>query len=129
MLECKAADLGKLVPGLQPSQNRHPFGAKCAADFASAGTAAQCITARRQAEGLATAAATAQKRTAESEARFRHTADFAPVLIWTSETDTLCDFFIRPWLEFMGRPWSRRWRTGGRRGCTRRIKRAAAIRT
>jgi PAS domain S-box-containing protein len=39
----------------------------------------------------------------EREARFRELADAAPVLVWTSGTDALCDFFNKPWLEFTGR--------------------------
>ncbi len=39
----------------------------------------------------------------ESEARFKRMADSAPVLIWTSGTDTLCDFFNKSWLTFTGR--------------------------
>jgi PAS domain S-box-containing protein len=39
----------------------------------------------------------------ESEGRFRVMADTAPVLIWMSGTDKLCDFFNRGWLEFTGR--------------------------
>jgi PAS domain S-box-containing protein len=51
------------------------------------------VTERRQAE-------TAIR---DSEERFRLVANTAPVLIWSSRTDTLCDFFNRPWLEFTGR--------------------------
>jgi PAS domain-containing protein len=40
----------------------------------------------------------------ESEERFRLVADAAPVLIWMSGTDKLCDYFNKPWLEFTGRP-------------------------
>ena len=40
----------------------------------------------------------------ESERRFRAMADAAPVLIWTSGTDALCDWFNQPWLTFTGRP-------------------------
>jgi PAS domain S-box-containing protein len=45
----------------------------------------------------------AEAQLIESEARFRTMADKAPVLIWTSGTDGLCDYFSRPWLEFTGR--------------------------
>ncbi len=39
----------------------------------------------------------------ESEERFRHMADTAPVLIWMSGTDKLCNYFNKPWLDFTGR--------------------------
>ncbi len=39
----------------------------------------------------------------ESEERFRLVANTAPVLIWTSGTDKLCDYVNRTWLEFTGR--------------------------
>ncbi|WP_104545527.1 PAS domain-containing protein [Chroococcidiopsis sp. TS-821] len=39
----------------------------------------------------------------ESEARFRSMADNAPVMIWMSGTDTQCNWFNQPWLEFTGR--------------------------
>jgi PAS domain S-box-containing protein len=45
----------------------------------------------------------AEAQLIESEARFRTMADKAPVLIWTSGTDGLCDYFSKPWLEFTGR--------------------------
>jgi PAS domain S-box-containing protein len=40
----------------------------------------------------------------ESEKRFRTLANTAPVLIWMSGTDKLCDFFNQVWLDFTGRP-------------------------
>jgi PAS domain S-box-containing protein len=39
----------------------------------------------------------------ESEERFRHLADTAPVLIWMSGPDKLCNYFNKPWLDFTGR--------------------------
>lgn len=51
------------------------------------------ITARRRAE----------EAVRESEERFRIMADTAPVMVWRSGTDMLCDFFNKPWLEFTGR--------------------------
>ncbi|WP_228242412.1 sensor histidine kinase [Porphyrobacter sp. GA68] len=39
----------------------------------------------------------------KSEAEFRELADYAPVMIWRSNTDKLCDWFNQPWLEFTGR--------------------------
>ena len=59
-----------------------------------------------QTEELRFAATQLEERTAaaeESERRFRATADAAPVLIWTSGTDALCDWFNQPWLAFTGR--------------------------
>ena len=40
---------------------------------------------------------------AESEQHFRNLADNGDVLIWTSETNKLCNYFNKPWLEFTGR--------------------------
>jgi PAS domain S-box-containing protein len=38
-----------------------------------------------------------------SEERFHTIADTAPVMIWMSGPDHLCNFFNKPWLEFTGR--------------------------
>jgi PAS domain S-box-containing protein len=52
----------------------------------------------------------------ESEERFRLMADNAPVLIWMSETNKLCTFFNRGWLNFTGRSMEQEmgngWATG-----------------
>jgi two-component system, sensor histidine kinase PdtaS len=39
----------------------------------------------------------------ETESRFRTLADSAPVLLWMSGEDGLCDFFNQGWLNFTGR--------------------------
>jgi PAS domain S-box-containing protein len=39
----------------------------------------------------------------ESELRFRLVANSAPVMIWMSRTDKLCNYFNEPWLLFTGR--------------------------
>jgi PAS domain S-box-containing protein len=45
----------------------------------------------------------AERSLAESEARFRVTADAAPVLLWMSGPDKRCTFLNKGWLEFTGR--------------------------
>jgi PAS domain S-box-containing protein len=44
-----------------------------------------------------------ERRLLESEERFRLVANSAPVLIWMSGTDKLCNFFNQGWLSFTGR--------------------------
>jgi PAS domain-containing protein len=43
----------------------------------------------------------------ESEEHFRMLADAAPVMIWMSGVDKLCNFFNKPWLDFTGRSWNK----------------------
>jgi len=45
----------------------------------------------------------AMQALAESELRFRHTADSAPMLVWMSGVDKLRTYFNQGWLEFTGR--------------------------
>jgi PAS domain S-box-containing protein len=45
----------------------------------------------------------AEQAVRESEQRFRLVADTAPVLIWMSDTEKLCTYFNKPWLNFTGR--------------------------
>ena len=42
----------------------------------------------------------------ESEERFRLMSNTAPVLIWMADTDKLCTYFNKTWLDFTGRPLS-----------------------
>ena len=51
-----------------------------------------------------TALKEAEMAARESESRFRHVADNAPVMIWMSGLDKLCTYFNRTWLDFTGQP-------------------------
>lgn len=39
----------------------------------------------------------------ESEARFRHLSDTAPLMVWMSGADKFCNYFNQSWLDFTGR--------------------------
>jgi PAS domain S-box-containing protein len=58
----------------------------------------------------------AQEKLEESELRFRTMADGAPVLLWMSETDSLCTFFNQGWLDFTGRTLEMEWGNGWAEG-------------
>ena len=45
----------------------------------------------------------AEQALQESEERFRNMADTAPVMIWVSGPDKLCNYFNQQWLDFTGR--------------------------
>jgi PAS domain S-box-containing protein len=45
----------------------------------------------------------AEQTLRESEQRFRLVADTAPALIWMADSNKLCTYFNKPWLEFTGR--------------------------
>jgi PAS domain S-box-containing protein len=58
----------------------------------------------------------AQERLRESEVRFQAMADTAPVLIWMTGTDGLCNYFNKPWLDFTGRTMEQEVGTGWTEG-------------
>jgi PAS domain-containing protein len=50
----------------------------------------------------------------ESEQRFRLVANTAPVMIWMSGIDKLCNYFNKPWLDFTGRTLAQELGLGSR---------------
>ncbi|HKG20583.1 MAG TPA: PAS domain S-box protein, partial [Blastocatellia bacterium] len=58
----------------------------------------------------------ARRAMRESENRFHILADTAPVLLWMSGTDTLADFFNKPWLEYAGRTMGQELKNGWTEG-------------
>jgi PAS domain S-box-containing protein len=52
----------------------------------------------------------------ESEVRFRTMADAAPMLIWESGIDGLCNYFNQTWLDFVGRKSEQELGNGWREG-------------
>lgn len=54
----------------------------------------------------------AEESLRESEQHFRMMADTAPVMVWRTGRDKLCDFVNKPWLEFRGRTFEEERGTG-----------------
>lgn len=54
----------------------------------------------------------ANQRIQEVEDRFRVMSDCAPIAIWMSRQDTLCDFFNNEWLKFTGRTFEQEFGVG-----------------
>jgi PAS domain S-box-containing protein len=58
----------------------------------------------------------AEQRVHESEERFRLVANTAPVMIWTTGTDKLCNYVNKPWLDFTGRAFEQELGSGWAEG-------------
>ncbi|MEO8399750.1 MAG: PAS domain S-box protein [Ignavibacteriaceae bacterium] len=57
-----------------------------------------------------------ERKLIELEKRFQVMADNAPVLIWMSDTNKLCTFFNKGWLEFTGRSLEQEYGNGWAEG-------------
>ena len=44
-----------------------------------------------------------QRKHEESDARIRLLLDSAPMMVWTSGMDAMCNYFNRAWLQYRGR--------------------------
>jgi PAS domain S-box-containing protein len=60
-----------------------------------------------------------QSELRESELRFRNVANTVPVLIWMADTDMLCSFVNKGWLDFTGRTPEQELGTGWAEGIHR----------
>lgn len=69
-----------------------------------------------QAAALARQLRATETQVRESEHRFQIVADAAPVMIWMSGMDKLCNFFNKTWLEFTGRRLEQEIGTGWAEG-------------
>jgi len=58
----------------------------------------------------------AEQSLRESEERFRHVANAAPVMIWMSDADKLCTYLNEPWLGFTGRSLQQELGNGWKEG-------------
>ncbi|HEX8342659.1 MAG TPA: PAS domain S-box protein [Tepidisphaeraceae bacterium] len=54
----------------------------------------------------------AEAAVTETEARFRTMADSAPVLVWIANTEKLCTWFNKSWLDFTGRTMEEEYGNG-----------------
>jgi PAS domain S-box-containing protein len=52
----------------------------------------------------------------ESEQRFRYVTDTAPMMVWMSGKDKLCNYFNKPWLDFTGRTLEQEFGNGWAEG-------------
>jgi PAS domain S-box-containing protein len=98
----------KLVPG---DYNRAEVGTIDTRVWSETGCSCVLITSTRDtlfdpagpmAFDETTERTSAERRARESEDRFRNMANCAPVLLWMSGRDKLCEFFNHGWLAFTG---------------------------